>query len=65
VGRTYDVKHDRKGSFRVLVTAINGEWIDALVVHGRANAMLAYNVAEEGDPITMRASMCRFKECSP
>lgn len=54
VGKEYEVRHSRKGTFRIRVTAIRGEWVDGEVIDGVAKAVMRYNVAEEGDHITIR-----------
>jgi hypothetical protein len=56
IGAVYDVRHSRKGSFRARVEAVRGEWIDLTVVEGTARAIMSYNVAYEGDHVTVRDS---------
>ncbi len=57
VGKEYEVRHSRKGTFRIRVKAIRGEWMDGEVTDGVAKAVMRYNVAEEGDPITIRDTL--------
>jgi hypothetical protein len=57
VGKEYEVRHSRKGTFRIVVREIRGEWIDGTVVDGVAKAVMTYNVAHEGDSITIRDTM--------
>ena len=59
-GKTYIVRHARKGMFTAKVCALNDEWADLEVVAGRADAMCAYNVAEKGETVTVRLSQCSF-----
>lgn len=54
VGATYDVQHSRKGRFRIRATAVRGEWLDGVVVAGRARAMLPENACDVGDHCTIR-----------
>lgn len=56
VGQTYDVRHSRKGAFKLLVTRVDGEWLTGQIVDGFAKAVMSYNVREEGEEITMRDS---------
>ena len=60
VGKTYEVRHCRKGTFTLRVTAINGEWITGEIVAGVAKAVMSYSVGYEGDSITVRDSHCYF-----
>ena len=62
IGKTYDVDHTRKGKFRVLVTAVNDGWVEGRVVSGVATALLAHNVREMGEKITIRAAHATFTE---
>lgn len=59
VGKTCTIEHSRKGRFTMRITAADGEWISGVVEDGRTAAMLAENVCEAGDPITIRRSMIR------
>lgn len=62
IGKTYHVSNSRKGNFVLRITAINEPWITGVIVAGRANAMVSYNVAEEGESITIRSDFSRFQE---
>lgn len=64
VGKTYNVKHVRKGNFTIRVTAINGEWIDGVIVAGRVRyASQAHsNEGYVGDAVTVRACLATFEE---
>lgn len=61
-GTIYEVKHSRKGLFVMRLDKISDDWGSGVIVEGRASALLHYNVKEEGDPITVRLSFCRFRE---
>lgn len=61
-GKTYTVKHSRKGTFTMRVLDVAGEWVHGVIVAGRANAMLEYNERETGEDITVRDSLCHFTE---
>lgn len=54
VGATYDVRHSRKGTFRMRALSVHGEWLTGVIVDGVAKAIMRYNVAYEGDEITVR-----------
>jgi len=56
-GKTYLIKHDRKGTFTMRVDGQDGTWINGEVVGGQSDAMLDYNIKIKGDPITIRASL--------
>jgi hypothetical protein len=56
VGKTYLIKHQRKGTFMAKILSENGDFTDALIVAGQADAILAHNIAAAGDPITFRTS---------
>lgn len=53
-GEIYEVRHSRKGRFRLKITRLDGEWITGQIVSGVAKALLRYNVREEGEEITIR-----------
>jgi hypothetical protein len=55
VGKTYLIKHQRKGVFAGKIIGIDDTWTTAIVTGGSAKAMLDYNVAEKGDTISVRA----------
>lgn len=60
IGKIYEVRHSRKGTFTLEITKLNGEWITGKIVTGVAKAMMSYNVRDEGEEITIRGSMSYF-----
>jgi len=54
VGQLYDVRHSRKGNFRMRATALHGEWLMGVIETGVAKAVMSYNVRGEGDEVTVR-----------
>jgi len=60
VGNTYLIKHSRKGTFHGRVIALRGEWLDVVIVEGRAGAMCSYNECEVGDDLTVRDTLCQL-----
>jgi hypothetical protein len=62
VGKTYKVKHCRKGVFTAKVLQINGEWVDMLVVAGSTHAILPENKRSVGEPLTARESFMNVIE---
>ncbi len=52
--KRYRIKHSRKGTFEILVTDQNAEWLTGQITTGKANAMLSYNRKCPGDEITVR-----------
>lgn len=60
VGRDYRVIHSRKGEFCVRITAASDEWVTGAIISGTAGALMHYNVKEEGEEVTMRATHCVF-----
>ena len=61
VGKTYTVRHSRKGTFKAIVRSVDEEWADLEVVAGRADAIMPDNRAEKGESVTVRLSMCSFE----
>ncbi len=59
-GETYNVYHQRKGRFNMLVKSQDEEWVTGLITHGKANAICDYNVMEQGEEITIRKIFCSF-----
>lgn len=57
-GRLYEVNHSRKGTFKMRVLGVTREWVTGVIVEGRAQAFLDYNVKEEGEEVTVRDSLC-------
>jgi len=62
VGAVYKVNHSRKGDFTGRVTAVNGIWADVLILKGKANAIMDYNVKEKGETVTVRDTLAHFAE---
>ncbi len=60
VGAIYLVVHSRKGSFQMRVTSVDGEWVKGTITDGRAKAALVDNEADEGEEVTIRASLCKL-----
>lgn len=60
VGKTYRVRHSRKGTFVLRVTGRSDEWVSGVIVSGKASAMLPYNEVFKGEELTMRTSFCTF-----
>ena len=65
VGEFLEIHHQRKGKFFIQVTGVTDEWIDGVIVHGTAKAMMEYNVKEEGESISCRRSLCFFYPVKP
>ena len=59
VGKTCTIEHSRKGKFTMEVTAVGEIWVRGIVRDGRAAAMLAENIAEAGDTVTVRRDFIR------
>lgn len=60
VGVTYLVTHSRKGTFRLCVTKVQGEWADGYITDGHASAANPDNARSEGEKVEVRASLCAF-----
>jgi len=56
IGKTYLIKHQRKGTFMAKILSEDGDFTDALIVAGQADAILAHNIATLGETITFRRS---------
>ena len=61
-GKTYFVKHNRKGNFFMKLTGQCDVWASGEIVGGTAKAMMDYNVKEKGESITVRKSLASFVE---
>lgn len=59
-GKQYEVRNERKGTFTMLVTKIDGEWITGTITEGVAKAIMRYNVRDVGEEITVRACLSYF-----
>lgn len=59
-GSTYHFNHSRKGEFTARVLRQAGDWLDVVLVEGRAKYMVEPN-AEVGDEITVRRSLLTAK----
>ena len=57
IGKTYLIKHQRKGTFMAEILSERGDFTDALIVAGQADAMLAENIATIRETITFRTSL--------
>ncbi len=64
IGKTYQVKCQRKGTFTMRMVKFCETWATGVVVAGKAPAMLSYNEKEEGEEVTVRRSFCSFTEKS-
>ena len=56
IGKTYKIKHSRKGTFIAKAIGTDGEWVAVEIVSGVARAMMQYNAAVAGEQITLRIS---------
>lgn len=65
VGKVYDVDHQRKGKFRIEVTAVDGEWITGDMVEGTTITALPMNSRTVGEEVTIRESLAKFTEVTP
>lgn len=54
VGKEYQCRNERKGTFRMKITALNGEWITGIITYGVAKAIMSYNVRDAGEEVTVR-----------
>jgi uncharacterized protein (UPF0179 family) len=60
VGKTYKITSSRKGTFVAKLTRFDETWATAVIVDGKAKAMMEYNEREKGEEITVRRSFCSF-----
>jgi hypothetical protein len=60
IGKVYDVINSRKGRFKMQITRQDDTWASGIIVEGVADAIMAYNVAYEGEEVTVRKSMSTF-----
>ena len=57
VGKRYELRHSRKGTFTVQVVSVNGEWAVCTIIEGVAKAIMSYNVKYEGEEISVRDTL--------
>ncbi len=62
LNKTYKVKHRRKGSFTMKVTAVTSDVVSGIIVDGVAKAEMEYNVRDVGESISVDKSFCDFSE---
>lgn len=64
IGKTYKIRHSRKGVFCIRVESISDEWVNGVIVSGHSGAMMQYNERSEGDEITIRKTQFTvIKQC--
>lgn len=54
VGKEYEVRNSRKGTFRMRITKPDGEWITGEITSGVARAVMYHNVRDVGEEVTIR-----------
>lgn len=59
-GATYMVHHTRKGKFSMRVINDAGTFVDGVILHGHAKAILRSNELWPGQEITVRKSLANF-----
>jgi hypothetical protein len=57
IGKFYELRHSRKGTFKVQVNEVSGEWATCTIVEGVARAAMSYNVKYEGDELQVRDTL--------
>ena len=65
VGKVYEVRHSRKGTFTIRCTGLAGQWLNGVVTSGVAKAAMTYNVRYEGEEISIRDVHSYLIEVSP
>jgi hypothetical protein len=65
IGKVYDVDHQRKGKFVIVVTKTDPQWVTGRIVAGLTDAMLVENRRNVGAVVTMRRSLCTLTEKPP
>ena len=54
VGKEYECRNSRNGTFAMRVTSVSDCWITGTVTQGEAGAILAYNMRGLGEEVTVR-----------
>lgn len=55
IGKEYEVRHSRKGTFTATIDKIEGEWIEVTLTSGKERVLSKERIpAEAGDSITIR-----------
>ena len=57
VGKLYELRHSRKGTLKVQVVSINGEWAVCTIIEGYARAAMSYNMKYEGEEVSVRDTL--------
>lgn len=65
VGKTYEVRHSRKGAFSIRVTDVSALWCTGVIVDGVASAVMSCNVRYKGENITVRDIHSYFIPLAP
>lgn len=56
-GKTYEIKHSRKGKLTVKIEGVSDEWVHSKIIAGNAMGVRGDVLASEGDDLTFRASL--------
>jgi hypothetical protein len=54
IGKTYQIRHRRKGTFVAEITEQDSEWTTGIIVSGATAVMLRENGKETGESVTFR-----------
>lgn len=61
-GKTYLVRHSRKGTFFGRLISHCDEWATLEITAGKASAIFEHNERKAGEEVTVRRSFCSFTE---
>lgn len=63
VGKTYEVRHSRKGTLTIKVQALKDEWVTGELISGKERLMSSESTPKEpGESITLRDVHCYLLE---
>jgi len=64
VGKTYLMRHSRKGNAKVKILSISDDevWVDVEIISGTLRGIGAGSVRQAGDAVRARLQLCQFVE---
>lgn len=61
IGKTYDVKHNRKGNFKMRLDSLTETWATGTIIEGKTITINPDNSREEGEEVTIRIEFASFE----
>jgi len=61
-GKTYKVKHCRKGVLTLRITEVDGPWVTGTIIEGTTKVLCIENQQSKGDMLVARATFMNVLE---